>query len=72
MIEIRLARSPGERRVALLRDGVLDGYRMERPYRPHGVGDVVRGRIVSAMPAMSGAFVALPEGETGFLRTNAR
>jgi ribonuclease G len=67
MIEIRLARSPGERRVALLRDGVLDGYRLERPYRPDGVGDVVRGRIVSAMPALSGAFVALPDGETGFL-----
>lgn len=67
MIEIRLSRSPGERRVALLRDGVLDGYRLERPYRPDGVGDVVRGRIVAAMPALSGAFVALPEGETGFL-----
>ncbi|MDB5376118.1 MAG: ribonuclease, partial [Rubritepida sp.] len=67
MIEVRLSRSPGERRVALLRDGVLDGYRLERPSRPDGVGDIVRGRIVSAMPALSGAFVALPGGETGFL-----
>jgi ribonuclease G len=67
MIEIRLSRSPGERRVALLRDGELDGYRLERPYRPDGVGDVVRGRIAAAMPALSGAFVALPGGETGFL-----
>lgn len=67
MIEIRLSRSPGERRVALLRDGELDGYRLERPFRPDGVGDVVRGRILSAMPALSGAFVALPGDETGFL-----
>ncbi|TCI00169.1 ribonuclease [Roseococcus sp. SYP-B2431] len=67
MIEIRLSRSPGERRVALLRDGELDGYRLERPCRPDGVGDVLRGRIVAAMPALSGAFVALPDGETGFL-----
>ncbi|WP_421995994.1 ribonuclease E/G [Roseococcus sp.] len=67
MIEIRLARSPGERRVALLRDGELDGYRLERPFRPDGVGDIVSGRIVSAMPALAGAFVALPQGETGFL-----
>jgi len=67
MIEIRLARSPGERRVALLRDGELDGYRLERPHRPDGVGDIVRGRIVSAMPTLSGAFVALPGNETGFL-----
>nr|WP_314073270.1 ribonuclease E/G [uncultured Roseococcus sp.] len=67
MIEIRLARSPGERRVALFRDGVLEGYRLERPYRPDGVGDILRGRIAAAMPALAGAFVALPDGETGFL-----
>jgi Ribonuclease G/E len=67
VIEIRVSRSPGERRVALLRDGVLDGYRLERPSRPDGVGDLVRGRIIAAMPALAGAFVALPEGEAGFL-----
>ena len=67
MIEIRLSRSPGERRVALLRHGELDGYRLERPARPDGVGDILRGRILTHMPALAGAFVALPEGETGFL-----
>lgn len=67
MIEIRLSRSPGERRVALLRDGELDGYRLERPARPDGVGDILRGRILTHMPALAGAFVALPGGETGFL-----
>lgn len=67
MIDIRVARSPGERRVALLRDDLLTGYRLERPFRPDGVGDVVRGRIVSVMPGLAGAFVALPEGESGFL-----
>ncbi|WP_424814534.1 ribonuclease E/G [Roseococcus sp. YIM B11640] len=66
-MEIRLSRSPGERRVALLRDGRMIGYRLERPARPDGVGDVVRGRITALMPAMSGAFVALPGGEDGFL-----
>jgi ribonuclease G len=67
MMQIHLSRSPGERRVALLRDGVLHAYRLERPARPDGVGDILRGRITAVMPALAGAFVALPEGETGFL-----
>jgi ribonuclease G len=67
MMQIHLSRSPGERRVALLRDGTLHAYRLERPARPDGVGDILRGRITAVMPALAGAFVALPEGETGFL-----
>lgn len=67
MMQIHLARSPGERRVALLRDGVLHAYRLERPARPDGVGDILRGRITAVMPALAGAFVGMPEGETGFL-----
>jgi Ribonuclease G/E len=67
LIEIRVARSPGERRVALLRDGTLVGYRLERPARPDGVGDIVQGRIAAVVPGLAGAFVALPEGANGFL-----
>ena len=67
MIEIRVARSPGERRVALLRDDALIGYRLERPSRPDGVGDVLRGRIAASVPGLAGGFVALPGGESGFL-----
>ncbi|HEV7456428.1 MAG TPA: ribonuclease E/G [Roseococcus sp.] len=70
LTEIRVDRAPGERRVALLRDGVLQGFRLERPARPDGVGDVVRGRVVAVMPALSGAFVELPGGDTGFLPAN--
>ncbi|MFL1461358.1 ribonuclease E/G [Roseococcus sp. DSY-14] len=66
-VEIRVARSPGERRVALLRGGVLAGYRVERPARPDGVGDVLRGRVEARTPALGGGFVALPGGATGFL-----
>lgn len=67
MMQIHLSRSPGERRVALLRDGTLHAYRLERPSRPDGVGDILRGRITAVMPALAGAFVALPGGEDGFL-----
>jgi Ribonuclease G/E len=56
--------------VALLRWGVLEGYRLERPARPDGVGDIVRGRITALMPVLSGAFVELPGGESGFLPQN--
>jgi Ribonuclease G/E len=70
LIEIRVSRSPGERRVALLRDGVAEGFRVERPARPDGVGDLVKGRVLARMPALSGAFVALP-GAEGFLPANA-
>lgn len=66
-MQIHLSRSPGERRVALLRDGALHAYRLERPARPDGVGDILRGRIAAVMPALAGAFVALPDQETGFL-----
>jgi Ribonuclease G/E len=67
MMEIRVSRSPGERRVALLRDGVLHGYRVERPARPDGVGDILRGRVAAVAPALAGGFMALPEGASGFL-----
>jgi Ribonuclease G/E len=44
---------------------------VERPARPDGVGDLHRGRVVAISAAMSGAFVALPGNETGFLPESA-
>ncbi|MDE2006977.1 MAG: ribonuclease E/G [Rhodospirillales bacterium] len=65
-VTLRVAGSPGEARVAVLRDGVLEDVAIWRPGAPDGVGDLHRGRIVALVPAMAGAFVALTEGE-GFL-----
>jgi len=59
--------SPGEVRVALLRDDVLVGYAVERPARPDGLGDLHRARVTAIAPAMSGAFVALAGEAAGFL-----
>lgn len=60
--------SPGEVRVALLEDGVLAEAWFDRPWqRGARVGDLQRARITARAPAMGGAFVALAEGETGFL-----
>ncbi|MBY0337847.1 MAG: ribonuclease E/G [Acetobacteraceae bacterium] len=62
---ILVSRSPGERRVAWLREGRFHRYRVERLSAPEGVGDLHRGRVTTHVPAMAGAFVALPED--GFL-----
>jgi len=59
--------SPGEVRVALLRDDTLIAYAVDRPGRPDGLGDLHRARVTAIAPAMSGAFVALAGGATGFL-----
>ena len=64
---IRVSRSPGERRVALLLDDVLTEAWVERPARPDGVGDVLAARVSAVAPAMAGAFLTLPDGQTGFL-----
>ena len=45
--------------------GLVD-YAIWRPGLPDGVGDVHRGRIISRMPALAGAFVAI-DGADGFL-----
>jgi ribonuclease G len=68
--EIRVSVSPGERRVALLRDGRLHLAAIERPARPDGVGDLHRARVTAVSKPMSGAFLALADGATAFLPDN--
>ncbi len=63
---ILVACSPGELRVAAVQDGALLDYALWRPGCPDGMGDLYRGRVAACMPAMAGAFVALP-GAEGFL-----
>jgi Ribonuclease G/E len=63
---ILAASSPGEVRVAVLRDGELLDYAIWRPGAPDGVGDLHHGRVVARVPAMAGTFVAL-DGAQGFL-----
>ncbi|MBN8926340.1 MAG: hypothetical protein BGO51_09455 [Rhodospirillales bacterium 69-11] len=64
---LRVACSPGERRVAVLRDDTLLDYAIDRPGAPDGVGDLHRGRIAAVLPAMAGAFVSLDGDAQGFL-----
>ena len=52
--------------MAVVRDNRLIDYALWRPGAPDGVGDIVMGRVTAIVPAMAGAFVALPDAE-GFL-----
>lgn len=58
--------SPGEVRVAAAAGDDLLDYAIWRPGAPDGVDDLYLGRVITRMPAMAGAFVALPDAE-GFL-----
>lgn len=64
--------SPGEiRALAMDGDGALDTA-IERPGGPLAAEDRVVGRVASRVPAMAGAFVALPGGSAdGFLPDTA-
>ncbi|MGX9963843.1 ribonuclease E/G [Roseomonas sp. F4] len=64
---IRVSVSPGEMRVAGLVDDRLDEAWIERPSHPDGVGDLHMARVAAISAAMSGAFLTLAEGLTGFL-----
>ena len=68
--EIRVACSPGERRVVLLRDDRIEAFAIERPDLPDGLGDVHAARVSAVSTAMSGAFLTMAGGETGFLPEN--
>jgi len=59
-VTIHAAWSPGEVRVAAIADQSLVDYALWRPGAPDGVGDIYRARISGIVPAIAGAFVALP------------
>ncbi len=63
--------SPGEVRVAAVRDGRLIDYAIERPAAPDHVGAILRGRVTARMPALAGAFVTLGGIGDGFLPDSA-
>ena len=67
MIRIHASCSPGEIRAVAVRGGLLLDYAIHRPGAPDGIGDRLRGRVSAVVPAMAGAFVAMPSGAEGFL-----
>lgn len=67
MIEIRVACSPGEARIAVIDGETLEDFALWRLGRPDGYGDFHAVRVTAPMDAMNGAFVVLADGSEGFL-----
>jgi ribonuclease G len=69
MADIFINVSPGEIRIALMRDGKLEGFRVEpllgREGRP--LGDIILGRVARVVAAMEAAFVEVGMERAGFL-----
>lgn len=64
-VSILASCSPGEVRIAVVEDALLD-YAVYRPAAPDGVGDLHLGRISAVLPALGGSFVTIGR-DSGFL-----
>jgi ribonuclease E len=59
---------PGEEtRIAVLRDGRLDSYFVEREATATNVGSIYKGRVMNVEAAIQAAFVDFGSGQNGFL-----
>ena len=56
-----------EKRVAIVKDGLLDEYYVERPSDKTIVGNIYKGRIDSIVPSIGAAFVDIGLDKKGFL-----
>ncbi|WP_282761386.1 ribonuclease E/G [Komagataeibacter saccharivorans] len=60
--------SPGEIRLAVTSNGVMQDFALWRPDMPDGVGDIYRAAVSAHVPALGGTFVTLPgQEQAGFL-----
>lgn len=56
-----------EKRVAIVKDGLLDEYYIERPSDKTIVGNIYKGRIETIVPSIGAAFVDIGLDKKGFL-----
>lgn len=65
--ELIINSEPLEKRVALLRDGVLEKFEVERTGEAREVGAIFKGRIQNLEPGLKAAFVDIGEPKNAFL-----
>ena len=65
--EILVNIEPQEKRVAILSDGVLEEFYIERPQDKTVVGNIYKGRIEAVLPSLGAAFVDIGLAKNGFL-----
>mgnify|MGYP001547762804 CR=1 FL=1 len=65
--ELIINAEPLEKRVALLKDGVLEKFEVERTGEAREVGAIFKGRIQNLEPGLKAAFVDIGEEKNAFL-----
>ena len=65
--EILINAETQEKRVAIVQDGVLLEFHIERPQDRTIVGNIYKGRIEAVMPSIGAAFVDIGLPKNGFL-----
>ena len=65
--QIVINSSPAESRVAILEDGRLSDFYVERAEKDRLLGHIMPGRVVKLAPSMQAAFVAVGLVSDGFL-----
>ncbi|MDH3349699.1 MAG: ribonuclease E/G, partial [Desulfobulbaceae bacterium] len=65
--DILINATPYENRIALVDNGNLVEFHLERPAEKGLVGNIYRGRVVRVLPGMQAAFVEIGLERTGFL-----
>ena len=59
-----------EKRIALLEDGVLEGYLFERSGSKRLAGSICRGRVTKVVPGIQACFVSIGLRKNGFLHVS--
>ena len=65
--ELIINSEPLEKRVALLEDGMLDKFEIERPDEERMVGAIFKGKIQNLEPGLKAAFVDINQPKNAFL-----
>ena len=65
--EILINVSPVETRVALVENGVVQEFYIERSHGESYVGNIYKGKVVRVLPGMQAAFVEIGLERTGFI-----
>ena len=68
--ELLINVTPNETRVALVENGVVQEFQLERQRSSSIVGNIFRGRVVRVLPGMQAAFVDIGLERTGFLHVS--
>ncbi len=68
--EILVNISPIEKRVAILDNGILTDFFMERKSLEHYAGSIYKGRVTSILPGIEAAFVDIGLDKNGFLHVS--